>query len=502
MPEDREGSVSDGRLCTASALDLATRIRSGALSSRELVDACFVRIERLNPELNALVTLDRDTARTRAAEADRALARGEEVGPLHGVPITVKDTFETAGLKTTAGFPPLAEHVPAADAVAVARLREAGAIVLGKSNTPLLAGDWQCHNPLFGVTRNPWDLARTPGGSSGGSAVALAAGLAALEVGSDIAGSIRVPASHCGVYGLKPTHGIVPLRGHIPGPPGSLSEADLAVAGPMARSVDDLECALRLMAGPLPERAAAWRFQLPEPRRERLRDYRVAAWIEDPFAPVDAEVSEVLHGGLEALARSGVRVAAQARPPFSLEQTVDTYLRLFWPLFVAGLPGPTFDGLVRAAETLPEDADDADARRARYATQRHRGWLAANEARQRLRRGLADFFREFDVLLCPVAPVAAIPHDHREPMWERTLRVSGTERPYQDFFSWIGLATVSFAPAVSAPLGRTRSGLPVGLQVVGPYLEDRTPLDFARRLTDVVGGFEPPPLAQIEPPAQ
>lgn len=289
----------------APAVELARRIRAGELRSEDLVETALARIAEYDSRLGAVVTLDAEGARARARAADRALAAGELLGPLHGVPITVKDTLETAGLRTTAGHPPLSEHVPERSAVAVERLLSAGAILLGKTNTPTLAGDWQTHNPIFGVTRNPWDRDRTPGGSSGGSAAAIAAGLSALELGSDIGGSIRVPAHWCGVYGHKPSHGIVPSRGHIPGPPGTLSEPDLSVVGPLARSPEDLALALDLVAGPLPDRAVAWRLELPPPRARRLREFRVAAWIHDDEFPPDPEVGRVLEGVVDALREHG-----------------------------------------------------------------------------------------------------------------------------------------------------------------------------------------------------
>src|SRR5690606_37586313 len=216
-----------------------------------------------NPALNAIVATDIEAARERARAADAALAAGESWGPLHGVPITIKDTFEVAGMPTTAGAKELRDHRPSSNAVAVQRLLDAGAIVFGKTNVPLYAGDLQTYNEVYGSTSNPWDLHRTPGGSSGGAAAALAAGLTALELGSDIGGSIRTPSHFCGVCGLKPSYGIIPSRGHIPGPPGTLSEADISVTGPMARSVDDLELALDILAGPDTPAAKGWRLELP-----------------------------------------------------------------------------------------------------------------------------------------------------------------------------------------------------------------------------------------------
>ncbi len=481
-------------LAFRSATALTAALRAKQVGCRELLEHYAARVAGVGASLNAVVTLDLERARQRADAADAALSRGESWGPLHGLPITLKDTLETAGLRTTAGFPPLASYVPATNAVVAQRLVDAGAVIFGKTNTPSLAGDGQAYNAIFGTTNNPWDPARTPGGSSGGSAAALAAGLTGLEIGSDIGGSIRSPAHWCGVYGLKPTHGIIPLRGHIPGPPGTLSEADLAVIGPLARSAPDLDLALRVCAGPLPERDQAWRFELPPPRRERLAEYRVAAWLDEPAYPVDASVRERLEETVSALRRAGVKVDERARPPFAMADVIDTYVTLVFATMSPGLPRAEFDALAkRAAQADPSDRSPA-VLYARATTGRHRDWLGANELRNQRRAQLADFFREFDVLLCPVLPVPAIPHDHSEPMDARTVTVNGTPRGYTEvLFSWIALATCHLLPAASAPVGRTRSGLPVGIQIVGPYLEDRSVLDFAAKLGDVVGGFEPPP---------
>ncbi len=479
-----------GTLDYGTAADLTALLRRRECSARELLDHHLARIAARNPALNAVVTLDVERARARADAADAALARGESWGPLHGVPMTVKETFETEGLRTTAGFEPFTDHVPAADAVAVARLKAAGAVVFGKTNTPVLAGDWQSYNPLFGVTHNPWDVSRTPGGSSGGSAAALAAGLTPLELGSDIAGSIRVPAHWCGVYGHKPTHGIIPQRGHIPGPPGTLGEADLATMGPMARSAADLDLALSVLAGPRRDRATAWHLALPAPRHETLRGYRVAAWLDDAAYPVDAEVAARLEAAVAALERAGVRVDRTPPDGIDLADVVRTYVELLWPLMVAGVPEELFDGLVAAAAGGGTDPFTV---LARTSTLRHRDWLRANERRERLCARLATCFEQYDVLLMPTNQIPALAHDHSEPMPARSIRVNGAERPYFDLLAWIALATTTLHPATTAPVGRTRGGLPVGIQIVGPYLEDRTPIAFAGHLAGVVGGFVAPP---------
>jgi amidase len=423
--------------------------------------------------VNAIITVDAERARRRADDADRALARGEVWGPLHGLPVTVKDQFQTAGIRTTCGAEEWADFVPEVDAVPVARLLAAGAVLFGKTNTPALTGDWQTSNSLFGTTRNPWDLERSPGGSSGGSAAALAAGLTALELGGDIGGSVRIPAAWCGVYGHKPTWGIVPGRGSLPSPPGTLARVDVASPGPLGRSADDLELALGVLAGPDEWDAAGWRLELPPPRGPRLR---AGLWVEDPSQPIAAEARSGVEAAAAALAEAGAEVTPVR--PFDLAELTRLRRRLVYPII--------------ARRATDEELGRLDAERARWAAQSHRDWLDADEERQRVRARCADLFRDLDVLLCPVAPVAAIPHDPR-PRAERTLLVDGVERPYGELGSWISLAGVALLPATSAPAVRTADGLPLAVQIVGPYLEDRTTIGVARRLAEVLGGFEPPP---------
>jgi amidase len=476
------------------AVQLVAALREGTLGARELLESYLQRIDQHNPRLNAVVTLDVERARRAADAADAARARGQSLGPLHGLPMTVKDTLETAGLRTTAGAPELAEHVPGQDAALVARLRAAGAVIFGKTNTPVYAADVQTYNPVFGVTRNPWDLARSPGGSSGGSAVAVAAGFTGVGIGSDIGGSIRTPAHCCGVYGLKPTHGVVPGRGHIPGPPGTLGTFDLGVMGPLARSADDLALLLDVLAAPDERDAVAWRLELPPPRRRTLREYRVAAWLDDPFCPTDAAVRARGEATVAALRAAGVDVDEQARPVPDLGAVHRCYERLLWPIMSGGMGSDEVAELARLAETTASDETNVFDRFARAVTLRHRDWIAVDEERQRLRAAWAEFFRRFDVLLCPVMSVPAIPHDHDGSLLSRSIVVNGAARPYLDLIVWAGLVTMALLPATAVPVGRTPAGLPVGLQVVGAYLEDRTTIDFARLLGEVIGGYEPPPL--------
>lgn len=477
----------DTAFCDAT--ELSERLRSRTLSSVDLLDLYLARIEEHDPALGAVVTRDIEGARTKALEADRRLAAGEP-GELLGLPVTIKDAWEVAGLRTTAGAPILRDHVPQQSATAVARLQAAGAIVFGKTNVPPFSGDVQTDNQIFGRTQNPWDLGRTPGGSSGGAAVAVACGFTAFELGSDIGGSIRTPANWTGVYGHKTSWGIVPGRGHIPGPPGTLSTADLGVFGPLARSARDLDKLLLIVAGPDDLAATAWKFSLPTPRATDLRGFRIAALFDDPHCPVDPEVRERLETVAEFLQKAGARVDRTARPFDSLEEIVELYSLMLAPIMASGLPPASIEALEEWAAA--EAPYDPRMRFARGAVQSHRTWLSRHEQRVRLQHRMRAFFSDYDVFLSPVVPVAAIAHDDHPDFYGRQIRVGDGSRPYSDLLSWIAPATLAGLPATSAPVGRTTEGLPIGLQIVGPPLEDRTPIAFAAALAARIGGFEPP----------
>lgn len=469
----------------------AKAIRRRDVSSRELLEHHLKRVEALNPPVNAIVTLDREGARTAADAADASLARGDDVGPLHGVPMTVKDTYQTANMRTTCGLPAW-DHVPRRDAEAVRRLRAAGAVIFGKTNTPTLAGDWQTYNPIFGTSNNPWDTSRSTGGSSGGAAAAVATGMTALELGSDIGGSIRFPANWCGVCGHKTTWGIVSQAGHLPPAPGTLSHTDLAVVGPLARDVDDLETAVGVLAGAAGHAAAGWRLELPAPRATTLGDLRLAFWLDDPAYPVGAEVAAVLAAAADAMRGAGAQVV-DARPAVVLPDVVRLYQQFLYPILLSTMGKRSFDNMVTLADSLADDDDRPLARTARFATQRYRDWVFANEKREQLRALMAEYFTGVDALLMPVAMVPAIPHDHSEPFPNRVIDVDGAVRPYPDLMAWVALATLAHLPATVVPVGRTPSGLPVGIQIVGPYLEDRTTLAVGRLVFALLGGFVPPP---------
>lgn len=474
-------------LAWSSAIEIAKKIRKRKISSREAVDYFLARIEKLDKPINSVVTIDPERARTEAAAADRALSRGKIRGPLHGVPMTIKDSFQTAKMRTTSGAPELSSFIPEEDAWPVARLREAGAIIFGKTNLPIYAGDLQSYNEVFGTTNNPYDLARTPGGSSGGAAAALACGFTPLELGSDIGGSIRLPSHMSGVVGHKPSYGIVPAHGQIPGPPGTLTLADLAVAGPMARDVDDLKLGLDLMAGPNRWEYPAWRLKLPAARRRKLKQYHIAAWLDDATCPVEPELRALLEKAAGALAADGVKVDYEARPEFTLQKVGET----FFALLQGALAGGTDRERIEQYAVATGDSDAA--RTKRLLAMRHREWLSYNERRLQMRKRWEEFFAKFDAMLLPVMPCPAIAHDHSEPMSNRMATVGGEQRSYWGLTTWMAPAGACYLPATVVPVGVMSNGLPVGIQIVGPYLEDLTTLDIGKHLLEMMGGCPHPP---------
>jgi amidase len=472
-----------------SASETARRIAAQEVSSREVLEHMVARVDRLDGPINAVVRRDLDRARATADAADAAVLAGHDLGPLHGVPMTIKDSFQTEGCITTSGAPELADFVPSEDAAPVARLRKAGAVVWAKTNLPIWAGDIQSYNDVYGTTVNPFDHGRTCGGSSGGSAAALAMGFTALELGSDIGGSIRVPAHYSGVVGHKPSYGIVPAHGQIPGLPGTLSQADIAVAGPMARHVDDLELALDLITGPDRWDAPAWRLDLPGPRQESATDFRVAAWIDDPASPVDTDTRRVLTDLVARLRSEGVAVDDTARPGFTLDKAIDVFQKLLYAALSGGHAREKLDHM--AADT----SDTALGYVKRNTAMRHRDWLSNHERRLQLRMRWEEFFRDFDIMLMPVQPRDAIEHDHSEPQFDRTVMIDGQHRPYTDLFTWVGPSGVSFLPVTTVPVGMSAAGLPIGVQIIAPYLHDRTALSFGRYLSDLLGGCPRPAVA-------
>ena len=474
-----------------SAKQLAADIRRKKVGCLELLDIYLARMDKYNARLNAIVVTDRDGARRRARAADAALKKGKAWGPLHGVPMTVKESYDVVGMPTTYGAPELKDNRPSRNALAVDRLLGAGVVLFGKSNVPLMLADWQSYNAVYGSTNNPWDLGRTPGGSSGGSAAALAAGLTGIEAGSDIGASIRNPAHYCGVFGHKPTFGIVPPRGQAL--PGRVAQPDIAVIGPLARSADDLALGLAAMAGADEIDGAGWQLRLPAPRRKQLREYKVAVMLTDPSSEVDQEVQDRLQALADFLAKKKARVSDRARPDIDTGEADRVYIQL---LRSATSGRQTDDELAKnleIARRLAPGDESYYARMMRGNTLLHRDWLAFDEARHKMRWKWHAFFEEWDLLLCPPAASAAFPHDQQGERYERTIRVNGKDVPTTDQLFWAGYPGVVSLPATVAPIGFTPSGLPVGVQIVGPQYADRTTIDFARYLEREYQPFVPPP---------
>jgi amidase len=451
-----------------SATHAADMVRRKEISSRELTDLLLARIDAVDPAINAVVELRAEAALREASAADEASADGV-LGPLHGVPMTIKESFNVAGLHTTWGNPAFKDYVADADAAVVRRLQRSGAIIVGKTNVHFMLADYgQTANELYGVTNNPWDPTRTPGGSSGGGAAALAAGMTFLEFGSDLAGSIRIPASFCGVYGLKPSVGIVPLTGfQPPGPPAPPSEMpSVGVIGPLGRSALDLRTALNATAGPEDPAAKAYAWTLSPPRHTRLKDFRVGFVLDHDRAPVSSEVAANLAEAVDALARAGAKVVEgwpEGIDPVGNYESFGFHVGLFLSLQQPG------EGEGSLSEFIEHENRRMSARAA---------W--------------GRFFEDIDVFLCPTNFTPPFPHDDR-PFSERTIATPEGERPYDDQPFWISHASLSGLPAVAAPIGRTPGGLPVGAQIIGPLYEDDTALSFAELLGDLIGGYEAPP---------
>jgi amidase len=440
---------------TATAGELAAAVRNGKVSAVELTDLAIARIEAMDGAINAVVVRDFERARADAKAADSALAQGAQ-GALLGVPMTVKESYDLKGFPTTWGTPALLDYRATEEAAVVQRLRRAGAIVLGKTNVPPMLGDWQSGNPIYGRTNNPLDLSRTPGGSSGGAAAAVAAGYVALEMGGDIGGSIRVPATFCGIYGHKPSFGVVPTWGQAPGGLRGAAPA-LAVCGPLARSASDLALALSVVAGPWGDEAKGYGLTLPPPRHRTLRDYRVLMIDTHPRAATGADVNAALHQLAVRLEGEGASVSRDASLLPDMGESMDVFMSML--LTIVTRRGPDEPG-----ERPPISS---------YA------WMDLLDAQARIRRQWAALFEDFDVAVAPAFGTCAF-HHFDEPDWrKRTLRIDGVDTPFGGQMAWASQAIVANLPATAMPLGLGVEGMPIGAQVIGPYLEDLTTIAFA-----------------------
>ena len=464
-----------------TAKELARDIGKGKLSSVEVTDFFIDRIERHNPIINAVIAERFEEARKEARRADEMVKRGEPLGALHGLPMTIKDAYEVIGLTCEVGHLPFKGRVSDSDAVVVKRLREAGAIILGKTNTPLHCADLQTYNAIHGTTCNPHNVERTPGGSSGGASAALVAGMTPLEFGSDIGGSIRTPSHFCGLFGHKPTFDIIPQQGHVPPAHGAMTTSALGVMGPLARSVDDLELAFDVTVGFDSKPGVGAELALPPSTVESVKNLRVGLWLGDDYCPVDAEMLAGIERAAQALASQGAQVD-EAKPDFSLAEHHETYLMHLSPIIGASFGPDEIALMERVARDLGPDDKSHNAIQARGTLLPHREWLLWNEIRAHMVAKWAAFFDDYDVLICPVTPTTAMLHDQDTPFGARKILVNGEARPYSDNIVWAGVATLCSLPSTAVPVARHSDGLPYGLQVIGREYGDRTTLAVARML--------------------
>ena len=475
-----------------SAGELLGMLKSREISSVELLEHFVERNDALHPQINAIVTLDIERAVASANASDQRRMANEDVGELDGLPMTIKDAIAVAGVRSTGGAIELEHHVPERDAEVVTKVRDAGAVIFGKTNLPRWSGDVQAFNEIFGTTNNPWNLDCGPGGSSGGASAAIASGLTALDIGTDIGGSVRLPAHFAGVCGHKPSFGVVSQIGYIDHVSYGLSEADVNVFGPLARTVGDLELLFDVIRGPRDDASGGWRLELPD-ARGTAKELRVAAWLDDPDCPVSNAVSGVLDDAVAAMESDGISIDRSARPAVPFNDVREVGL----PLISAAVsPGRTEEEQAALQKLATDSSASPTMRmRARASTISHREWLLLTEKRDTNRLLWADFFADFDVLLAPVAFVPAFEHQHDGILYTRTLTVDGTTRPYADLIVWTSQFGYVYLPSTVVPVGWTDDGRPVGIQVVGPYLGDRTTLEFARYLETLLGGYRVPPIA-------
>jgi amidase len=474
-----------------SALSLGKLLHARKISARELLDLAWVQYEKHNPALNAVVVADIDRARRAAVDSDRRLARGAARGPFEGVPMTIKESFDWTGTPSTWGAPRFANNIAIADAVALSRMSDAGAVIYGKTNVPFMLADWQSYNDIYGTTNNPWDVTKTPGGSSGGSAVALATGMSAIEVGSDIGASIRNPAHYCGVYGHKPTFGVVPLKGHTL--PGIVASSDISCAGPLARSAADLVAMMKVLAGPAGIEARGMALSLPPPRLRSFKDFRVAVMLSDPVSEVDQPLQDLIAGCARFLEPRVRTISYTARPEFSTQEAFDIYIALLRAATSRRQTDEEFRANSARVAGFAEDDQSYFAKMLRAYVLPHRSWLFINERRHQLRLLWERFFEDWDVLLCPTAASAAFPHDHAGERHERLITVNGRRVPTTDQLFWAGYSCGFYLPSCVAPIGLTSQGLPGGIQIITRQYDDFTALRFAELLEREYCKFVPPP---------
>lgn len=448
----------------SSTVELATAIANRKISAVEALDAHLAQIDRHNEAVNAVISLDREGARERAKKADQAQARGETLGPLHGVPFTLKDTHETAGIETTVGFPPFADYVARRDSPVVARLKAAGGVLMAKTNVATMLSDWQSNNPLFGRTGNPWNLERTAGGSSGGAAAAVCAGMTPFDVGTDMQDSIRLPAAFCGVHGLKPTEHRVSLAGAFPDPGGAaLGVRLMSCLGPLARSVEDLSLIYRIIAGPDGRDTDLAPVSVEDMPRPDIKRLHIAFASSFPGFPVAGDISAAVENLATQLQGAGAVIEEAKLPKLDLLDDLRQ--------------GGALIGMMMEASQPPEEPTPVSR------------WFEALARRDRSILAWGQFFECWDALLCPVAMTTAFPHC--EP--GTSIEVNGKEESYWMLPAYGAIFNYSGHPALSLPCGLDSDGLPIGLQLVGKRWSESRLLGIARAIEPLTGGLRRPP---------
>jgi amidase len=474
-----------------SALTQGRLLRARKISARELLDESLKQYAKHHPNINAVIALDVDRARKAAAAADRRLKKNETLSSFDGVPMTAKESFDWVGLPSTWGDPALKNNIPKQDAVALQRMLSAGAVAYGKTNVPLALSDWQSFNEIYGTTNNPWDVTRSPGGSSGGSAAALATGMSALEIGSDIGASIRNPAHYCGIYGHKPTYGVVPYKGHLM--PGSVSISDITVAGPLARSAKDLTAMMKILGGGEGTFSRGWKLAMPAAAQKSFKDFRVAIKLDSPVSEVDSPLKDLLIKLGKHLEKRAKKVSWNAAPAFSDEVAYENFITLLRATATKRMSEAAITAEVEKSKTLRSSDTSYVAMMTRAFALSHGAWLRANERRHQMRLLWDQFFEEWDVMLCPAAASAAFPHDQKGERHERFITVNGRKVSTIDQRFWAGYSCNFYLPSTVAPMGLTPDGLPCGVQIITREFGDYTSLRFAEMLEREYYSFVAPP---------
>lgn len=493
MEIDKKKLVSE--IPFMSLNQLSEIIKTQQVSCSEILEIFLNRVKKYNPIINAVIVLNEENARRRAKEADKALLAGEIWGDLHGVPFTIKDAYEVKDMSMRSGSKQYEGYISDKSSDVAQKLLDAGAIIFGKTNLPYLAADWQTYNKIYGTTNNPWDINRSPGGSSGGSAAAVSSGFTPFEIGSDLNGSVRIPAHYCGVYGHRTTHGIVSFRGHVPGEPGDLSVPDLSVVGILGRSPKDLSMILDNIVGPVEENRKGWTVTLPEPKEDKK--YKVLAWLDDEFCPIDLEMKKVYMDLVEKLKQTNISVDIAKPQNYDLEEFSRLQITISGCVVCSSLTW--FQSILTRIIifALSFNRSNKVTRSKLYFLKgmlfSHRKWEVTNEKKLQLQKKCRNIFNEYDIILAPVAPWTAFPH--QQTSWEKIKIVTdNVKRDYTEHVPWTSIATVLDLPATSAPVALSETGLPINIQVIGNKYMDKYTIDFCNKINKIVNNAFIPDL--------